>query len=121
MSGINRKKIGEKIYDKLNKKDLLRNIKIFRMNKNAFEECMEDLYVCTVKGYNYKKNNKIDIKYRESGAVNNNYNDMILVICDCESEKIKKDDYFYLDSIKYTVVDKGNTENIIYNMFLNRM
>lgn len=38
MANMNRGKISKKIYEQLEKKGLLREIKILRIGKNAFEE-----------------------------------------------------------------------------------
>lgn len=121
MAGINRAKISAKIYKQLERKGLLKEIKILRSGLNAFKEKQEDLYVCTIKGYYYRKENKVNIKSEEGATVNTNYYDKLLVIYNESSIKIKQDDYFTLDGVKYKIVDTGNIENIVFDMFLDRM
>lgn len=121
MAGINRAKISEKLYKQLDKKGLLREIKVFRIGQNAYGEKIEELYVATIKAYYYRENKKIVINTNISGTVNNNYCDKLLVTYNEESDKLKQDDYFILDNVKYKIADTGNVENIILDMYLERM
>ncbi|APC41061.1 hypothetical protein [Clostridium estertheticum] len=120
MAGINRTKISEKLYKQLDKKGLLKEIKILRIGKNAYKEKLNDLYVCTVKGFYYRKETRINISATESATLNSNYSERVLIIYDEESKKIKQDDYFTLAETKYKIIDTGNAENIIYDMQLDR-
>ncbi|CDI49177.1 hypothetical protein [Clostridium tetani] len=121
MSKFNRGKISRQIYKQLEKKGLLKEIKILRNGKNAYGEKLEDLYVATIKGYYYRKENKINISSDTGATINTNYYDKLLVTYNEESKKIKQDDYLTLDGIKYKVIDTGNVENIVFDMYLNRM
>lgn len=121
MAGIDRAKISEKLYKQLDKKGLLREIKVFRIGQNAYGEKIEELYVATIKAYYYRENKKIVINANISGTVNNNYCDKLLVNYNKESDKLKRDDYFILDDVKYKIADTGNVENIILDMYLERM
>lgn len=121
MSGINRAKISERIYKQLERKGLLKEIKILRNGKNVYGEKLEDLYVTTVKAYYYKEKSKINIGADTGATININYYDKLLVAYSEESKKIKQDDYFALDNIKYKIIDTGNVENIVFDMHLNRM
>lgn len=121
MAEINRGKISEKIYKQLNKKGLLKEIRILRYAPNAFSEKLEDLFVCTVKGYYYKKESKIVLHSKDAATINSQYYDKLLISYDEESKKIKQDDYFILDDIKFKIINTGNIENIVFDMILNRM
>lgn len=121
MAGINREKIASRLYRQLERKGLLKEIKILRTGLNAFKEKQEDLYVCTVKAYYYKKENKIVIKTDIAATINSQYNDRLLVIFNEESQKIKKDDYFILNNTKFKIIEPNNVEDIVFDMYLDRM
>ncbi|MBU3208525.1 hypothetical protein KPL28_02610 [Clostridium algidicarnis] len=121
MAGINRAKISKKVYKQLEKKGLLREVKILRIGKNAYDEKLEDLYVTTIKTYYYREKSKINISSDSGATVNINYYDKLLVAYNEESKKIKQDDYFTLDEVKYKIIDTGNVENIVFDMRLDRM
>ncbi|ENK1243027.1 hypothetical protein P9J83_16750 [Clostridium sporogenes] len=121
MANMNRGRIGKNIYEQLERKGLLRDIKVLRIGKNAFEEKLGELYICTIRGYYYKNNSNIIATSMEGLEINNLYNDKLLVIYNDISSKIKKDDYFILDGTKYEIVDTGNIQNIIFDMILNRV
>jgi len=121
MAVINTTKIGEKIYKKLEKKGLLKSINILRNGENAFKEKSSDLYVCTIKSYYYKSNLKLTLKNGDAATVNRGHEDKLLVTFNDESKKIKQDDYFILNDIKYKIIDLGNVEDIIFDMSLERV
>ena len=121
MAGINRAKISLKIYKQLDKKDLLKSIIILRDDENAFKEKVNDLYVCTVKGYYYKNNLKITFISADAASLNKGYEDKLLVVNNDESKKMRKDDYFTLDGVKYKILELGNVEDIVFDMSIERM
>lgn len=121
MAGINRAKISLKIYKQLERKGLLKEVKILRSGENAYGEKLEDLYVTTIMVYYYRKENKINISSDTGAAVNANYSDKLLVTFNEESKKIKQDDYFVLNNIKFRIVDPNNVENIVLDMYLDRV
>lgn len=121
MAGINRAKISEKIYNQLEKKGLLKEVIILRIGTNAYKEKKEDLYVCTIKGYYYKNNLKLTLSFGDAATVNHGNEDKLLVTFNDESKKIKKDDYFTFDNVKYKIIELGNVEDIIFDMSLERM
>ncbi|MBM7869303.1 hypothetical protein JOC70_000772 [Clostridium pascui] len=121
MGVINREKISSKIYKQLERKGLLKSIKILRCDVNAFNEKVDNLYVCTIQAYYYRNDIKITIQSFEGASLNRGYEDKLLVSNSDESRKIRKDDYFILDGVKYKILDLGNVENIIFNMTLERM
>lgn len=121
MAGIKRAKISQKIYKQLEKKGLLKNINILRGRKNVFSEKASDLYVCTIKAYYYKNNLKLTLENDDAATVNRGNEDKLLVTFNDESKKIKQDDYFTLDNVKYKIIELGNVEDIIFDMSLERM
>lgn len=123
MSGINRTKIGLKIFKQLEKKGLLKDIVILRAGENVFREKQDDLYVCTVKGYYHTGSTSINIINGSTDAttINKNYQDKLLMIVDDSTRKIQGHDYFVLDNVKYEIVDKGNVEDIVYDSCLKRL
>ncbi|MCC5424020.1 hypothetical protein [Clostridium botulinum] len=121
MVNMNRGKISKKIYEQLEKKGLLRKIKVLRIDKNAFKEKLDEVYVCTIKGYYYRNNSNIITTSMEGLEFNNLYNDKLLITYNDVSSKIQKDDYFILDGTKYEIVDTGNIQNLVFDMILNRV
>lgn len=121
MPGINRSKISIKIYKQLERKGLLKEIKILRTDKNAFGETQGNLFVCKIKAFYYRKDTKINYGINNAGTVNQRYNDKLLVVFSEESQKIRKDDFFILNNIKFKVVDTGNVEDIVFDMYLERI
>lgn len=121
MAKINRGKISRKIYKELENKGLLKEIRILRSKADAFNEKLEDLYVCTIKGYYYKDAAKVVLNSREAATLNNKYYDKLLICCNEESKKIQRDDYFMLDELKLKIIDTGNIEDIVFDMWLSRM
>lgn len=119
MGGINREKISAKIYKQLDRKGLLKSINVLRCDINAFNEKVNDLYVCTIKAYYYKDNIRIMLQSDEPTSLNTGYEDKLLVMNNDESKKIKRYDYFTLDDVKYKIIELGNVENIVFDMSLD--
>lgn len=121
MAGLNRAKISEKIYKQLDKKDLLQEIKILRSGTNAYKGKVNDLYVCTIKGFSHKEANSVESKTVQAATINELYSDMFIVIVNEESKKIKQDDFFTLDNVKYKIIDTNSIQDIIFDMYLKRV
>ncbi|WPC42956.1 hypothetical protein [Clostridium sp. JS66] len=121
MSGINRVKYSKQILKALTSKGLMKDVVIKRNDKNDFGEKQDDLEVCTVKGYYYKNETKIVLNLSESGTINDQYNEKLLIVFNDGSKDIKQDDYFVLNDIKYKIIDTGNIEDIVLNMTIDRM
>ncbi|MBC2579991.1 hypothetical protein [Clostridium sp. DJ247] len=131
MSGINKIKISKQILKALTSKGLMKDVVIFRDDKNYYGENKEGLYVTTVKGF-YHKGNSISFNLTESASITTNSQEKLLVIYDENSLKIKVNDYFFIEQRefeednktlkkeKYTILDKGDIEGIVYDMFLER-
>lgn len=126
MSGINRGRIGLKIYKQLEKKGLLKEVIILRSGKNVFQEKKDDLFVCKVNGYYHKgsssgSSSNITNASIDAANINKNYQDRFLLIVDENSLKVQEHDYFIIDNIKYEIIDKGNTQDIVFDIYLKRM
>jgi len=121
MAKINRGKLSKKIYEQLDRIGLLKEIKILRDGTDIYKEILEELYVCTIKGYYYRDESKMILNSREAATLNSKYYDKLLISYSNESKKIKQDDYFILDNIKYRIIDTGNIEDIVFDMWLSRM
>jgi hypothetical protein len=121
MAGIDRARIAEKLYKQLEKKGLLKEIKILRSDLNAYKERADNLYVCTIKAYFHREEARVEAESVEAATINKLYNNKLLVCYNDESLKIKQDDYFTLEGKKYKIIDTGNVENIILDMYLQRM
>ncbi|EES51015.1 hypothetical protein NE172_02075 [Clostridium botulinum] len=121
MSEINRAKVSVKIYKQLEKKGLLKSVNILRNDVNVFNERVTDLYVCTIKAYYYKNSLKLTLQSGEASSLTSGYLDKLLVTNNDESKKIKQDDYFTLDGVKYKIIELGNVQDIVFDMSLERM
>jgi hypothetical protein len=122
MPGINRTKISKQILKSLTDKGLMKDIIIFRKGSNAFKEKKEDLYVVSLKGYYHKGNsNSLNFNIVDGGKLSNPGEEKLLLVYNDDSLKVLKNDYFILDDVKYEITDKGNVENIIFDMSLRRV
>jgi hypothetical protein len=121
MSAIKRAKISQKIYSQLDKKGLLKEVTILRTQKNAYKERLQDLFVCKIKGYYHREEARVEAESTQSATINKLYNNKFLIIVDDDSKKIDQDDFFTLDNVKYKIIDKGSVEDIVYDMYLQRM
>jgi ribosomal 30S subunit maturation factor RimM len=121
MSALNRAKISEKLYKQLDKKGLLKEVIILRAQTSVYKEKMNDLFVCKIKGYYHREEARVESEATQSATINKLYNNKFLIIVDDNSKKIKQDDFFTLDNVKYKIIDNGNIEDIVYDMYLQRM
>jgi hypothetical protein len=121
MAGLNRAKISLKVYTQLDSKGLLKSINILRNGENAYKEKVSDLYVCTIKAYYYKNNLKVTFINGDAATVNQGNEDKLLVTNNDESKKIKQDDHFILDNVKFKIIDLGDVQGIVFDMSLERM
>lgn len=121
MSAINRARIGANLYKQLEKKGLLKEVNIKRTIKNSFNEKIGEDDVCTIKGYYHREEARVEMESVEAATINKLYNNKLLVICDDTSKSIQQDDYFILDNVNYQIIDLGNIEDIVFDMYLTRM
>lgn len=95
-------------------------VDIYRDAKNEFEEPNGKDLVCSVKGFYHEGNTQISAITTDKGQVKRNKQMFLMVIYDEDTVKIKENDYFLLDNVKYVIKDKGNQNrlNIYFDMLL---
>ena len=95
-------------------------VDIYRDAKNEFEEPNGKDLVCSVKGFYHEGNTQISAITTDKGQVKRNKQMFLMVIYDEDTIKIKENDYFLLDNVKYVIRDKGNQNrlNIYFDMLL---
>ena len=95
-------------------------VDIYRDVKNEFEEPNGKDLVCSVKGFYHEGNTQISAITTDKGQVKRNKQMFLMVIYDEDTVKIKENDYFLLDNVKYVIKDKGNQNrlNIYFDMLL---
>ena len=95
-------------------------VDIYRDAKNEFEEPNGKDLVCSVKGFYHEGNTQISAITTDKGQVKRNKQMFLMVIYDEDTVKIKENDYFLLDNVKYVIRDKGNQNrlNIYFDMLL---
>lgn len=116
---MNKTKLAREIYNSF--KEHMQEIKIFRSGLNEYKEKVNDLDVSTIEGYYSLGKNLIGINYTDAGAINKNYNEMLSVMITEDSKKVKKDDYFYLDNIKYRIINIQNVAGVYMDFTLERV
>ncbi|WP_315114544.1 hypothetical protein [uncultured Clostridium sp.] len=116
---MNKTKVAREVYNSF--KEHMQEIKIFRSGLNEYKEKVDDLYVSTIEGYYSLGKNLISINYSDAGAINKNYNEMLSVIITEDSKKVKKDDYFCLDNVKYRIINIQNVLGIYLDFTLERV
>ena len=95
-------------------------VDIYRDAKNEFEEPNGKDLVCSVKGFYHEGNTQISAITTDKGQVKRNKQMFFMVVYDEDTIKIKENDYFLLDNVKYVIRDKGNQNrlNIYFDMLL---
>ena len=95
-------------------------VDIYRDAKNEFEEPNGKDLVCSVKGFYHEGNTQISAITTDKGKVKRSKQMFLMVIYDEDTIKIKENDYFLLDNVKYVIRDKGNQNrlNIYFDMLL---
>ena len=96
-------------------------VDIYRNIKNEFDEPTgEKTLICSVKGFYHEGSNQISAIIADKGEIKRNKQKLLMVICDEETIKIKENDYFELDGVKYSICDLGNQNmlNIYFDMLL---
>lgn len=96
------------------------NVDIYRNARNEFGEPTGEELICSVKGFYHEGNNMISAITKDKGEIKRNKQQFLMVVYDDETIKIKENDYFLLDNIKYKVKDLGNKNrlNIYFDMLL---
>lgn len=95
-------------------------VDIYRDVKNEFGEPEGKDLICTVKGFYHEGNTQISAITTDKGEFKRNKQKFLMVIYDDDTIKIKENDYFELDNIKYIIKDLGNQNrlNIYFDMLL---
>ncbi|MGY0372478.1 hypothetical protein [Clostridium sp. JNZ J1-5] len=116
---MNKSKIRREVYNAF--KPYMQDIRIFRTGVNDYREKEDDLYVADVEGYYSLGKNLIVVNYTDAGATNKNYNEMLSVMLDSNSLKIRKDDCLTINNIKYRIINIQNVLDIYLDLTLERM
>lgn len=96
-------------------------VDIYRDIKNEFgEPGGKDLICENLKGFYHEGNNQISAITADKGEVKRSKQKLLMVIYDEKTIKLKENDYFELDNIKYKIKDLGNQNrlNIYFDMLL---
>ncbi len=112
----------QKIRDSLTKKltPFMQEVIILKQDKNMFGSKTDNLKVCTVNGYYHTGTSAIVNTLTDSSNINSTYQDRFLLIVDDNSRLIQEKDYFTLNGITYTIVDMGNSQDIVFDTSLSR-
>ena len=97
-------------------------VDIYRDVKNEFGEPGGKDLICSVKGFYHEGNTQISAITTDKGQVKRNKQIFLMVVYDDTSVKIRENDYFFLEDIKYIIRDLGNQNrlNIYFDMLLER-
>ena len=97
-------------------------VDIYRNVKNEFGEPGGKDLVCSVKGFYHEGNTQISAITTDKGQVKRSKQMFLMVIYDEDTVKIKENDYFLLDDVKYIIKDLGNQNrlNIYFDMLVER-
>ena len=95
---------------------------IYRDVKNEFGEPGRKDLVCSVKGFYHEGNTQISAITTDKGQVKRSKQMFLMVVYDEDTVKIKENDYFLLDDVKYIIKDLGNQNrlNIYFDMLVER-
>lgn len=96
------------------------DVSIYRDSKNEFGEPAGKDLVCDITGFYHEGNAQITAITTDKGEVKRSSQKFLMVVYNDTSIKIKENDYFVLDGIKYIIKDKGNQNrlNIYFDMLL---
>ena len=97
-------------------------VDIYRDVKNEFGEPVGKDLICTVKGFYHEGNTQISAITTDKGQVKRSKQIFLMVVYDDTTIKIKENDYFSLDDVRYIIRDLGNQNrlNIYFDMLLER-
>lgn len=94
-------------------------IDIYRDIKNEFGEPGGKDLICSTKGFYHEGNAQITTITTDKGQVKRSKQKFLMLIYDENTIKIKENDYFLLDGIKYTIKDLGNQNRL--NIYLDML
>ena len=97
-------------------------VDIYRDIKNEFGEPVGKDLICSVKGFYHEGNTQISAITTDKGQVKRSKQIFLMVAHDDTTAKIKENDYFMLEDIKYIIKDLGNQNrlNIYLDMLVER-
>ena len=97
-------------------------VDIYRDVKNEFGEPVGKDLICTVKGFYHEGNTQISAITTDKGQVKRSKQIFLMVVYDDTTIKIKENDYFSLDDVRYIIRDVGNQNrlNIYFDMLVER-
>jgi hypothetical protein len=97
-------------------------VDIYRDVKNEFGEPGGKDLICSVKGFYHEGNTQISAITTDKGQVKRSKQIFLMVVYDDTTAKIKENDYFFLEDVKYIIKDLGNQNrlNIYLDMLVER-
>lgn len=97
-------------------------VDIYRDVKNEFGEPGGKELICSVKGFYHEGNTQINAITTDKGKIKRNKQIFLMVLYDKDTIKIRENDYFLLDNVKYIIQDLGNQNrlNIYFDMLIDR-
>ena len=97
-------------------------VDIYRDVKNEFGEPVGKDLICSVKGFYHEGNTQISAITTDKGQVKRSKQIFLMVVYDDTTIKIKENDYFSLDDVRYIIRDLGNQNrlNIYFDMLVER-
>ena len=97
-------------------------VDIYRDIKNEYGEHGGKDLICSVKGFYHEGNTQISAITTDKGQVKRSKQIFLMVMHDDTTVKIKENDYFLLDDIRYIIRDLGNQNrlNIYFDMLIER-
>lgn len=96
-------------------------VEIKRQGINDFGEPQGESEVTIVTGFFYKGSQSLNINISTAASITTGRNEKFLVVYDTEGQKIKENDFFTLNDIKYKIIDLGNLFDIYLDMTLERV
>lgn len=95
---------------------------VFRKELNEYNEPLDKVLLCHIKGFFHQGNNMISGIVKDSGEVKRGKQEYLMVVIDEETEQIKEGDLLTVKGIDYKISDLGNQNNmdIYYDMLLKR-
>ena len=97
-------------------------VDIYRDIKNEYGEHGGKDLICSVKGFYHEGKTQISAITTDKGQVKRSKQIFLMVMYDDTTVKIKENDYFLLDDVRYIIKDLGNQNrlNIYLDMLVER-
>lgn len=96
-------------------------VDVKRQGVNAFNEPQGEFDVTKITGFFYNGSQSLNINVTTGASTITGRNEKFIVVYDTEGQKIKENDYFILNGIKYKITDLGNLFDICLDMTLERV